>query len=314
MATPTRIIRPGRKQLAALLLAIITLYVIIPQLGSFRHSLALLPRSNWGELVLAILFTILSYVAAAGTYCLLALHPIRYSRTLLVQVAGMFVNRLLPAGVGGMGINYIYLHRSQHSGPQAASVVAANNTLGVIGNSLLIWLLLIFFHGQLPASLHIWKVADARLIFAITAVMAVIWLVLYKYFGDRVVNAGREFIRQFFNYRKRPKQLLSALGCSVALTVFNVASLWMCVLAMHINLSFVAVLLVFSFGVALGSATPTPGGLGGVEAGMVAGLILYHADHATALAAVLVYRLISYWLPLAVGAVCFAYTERRGYI
>jgi uncharacterized protein (TIRG00374 family) len=76
----------------------------------------------------------------------------------------------------------------------------------------------------------------------------------------------------------------------------------------------VAVFLVFTFGIALGTATPTPGGLGGIEAGLVAGLIIYHVDSATALATVLLYRLLSYWLPLLVGAAALVYSQRQRYI
>ena len=93
----------------------------------------------------------------------------------------------------------------------------------------------------------------------------------------------------------------------------NVLGLWFCVLAMHISLPFTAVLIVFSFGILLGAATPTPGGLGGVEAGMVAGLVVYHVDSSAALAAVLTYLLLSYWLPLIAGAAAFLYSQRRGY-
>ena len=60
--------------------------------------------------------------------------------------------------------------------------------------------------------------------------------------------------------------------------------------------------------------TPTPGGLGGVEAGLVAGLVAYRVASADALAAVLVYRLVSYWLMLAIGAAAFVIAERRGYL
>jgi undecaprenyl-diphosphatase len=314
MATSTRIAHPGRKQLAGLALAIIALYIVVPQLGSFRHSLSLLPRADWRDLAFAAILTALSYVAAAGTYYYLALRPLRYGRTLLIQVAGMFVNRLLPAGIGGMGINYLYLIKSRHSGAQAASVVAANNILGVIGNSLLIGLSLAHFHDQLPGSLRIWSVTDGRFIVLMTLAVTAIWFVLYKYFGQRFLRAMHDFLKQFLSYRKRFGQVLPALACSLTLTVCNVASLWFCAMAMHIDLTFVPILLVFSFGVALGSATPTPGGLGGVEAGMVGGLILYGAGHSPALAAVLVYRLISYWLPLFIGAASFAFSERRHYI
>lgn len=311
--SPQPHLRPGRRQLLILLLAAVGLYVIIPQLGSFRNSLSALSDANWNYIVLAVLFTALSYVAAAGNYCLLAWQRLSYVRTLLVQIAGMFVNRLLPAGIGGIGVNYLYLHKSGHSGTRAASVVAANNLLGIIGNLSLVIVLLALFHNQLP-DLKLWPFSGTRPVLLIVLVIIAAWIILYRIYGQRLVQKFKEFLHQVLDYRQRPGRTLLALACSIGLTIANVLSFWYCAQAVHINLSFVTILLVFNLGVLLGTATPTPGGLGGVEAGLVAGLVLYHIDGATALAAALTYRLISYWLPLLVGAGALIYVQRRRYL
>jgi undecaprenyl-diphosphatase len=302
-----------RRQLLLLLLALIAIYVIVPQFGSFRQSLPLLGQADFQELGAALLAVILTYFAAAGTYWCLALYPLSYVRTLVVEIAGMFVNRLLPAGIGGIGTNYAYLRKSQHNKVEAASVVAVNNVLGVVGHGLLLAIFLALYHQNLPA-LQLWQIRNPGVVIGIIGLVAVILLLLYQRFKWRIVHVLREFAHQLLVYRHRFGHLLSALACSASLTLCNVMSLWLCVLAMHSYLPFIAVFVVFSFGIALGTATPTPGGLGGVEAGLVAGLVVYHVDGTTALAAVLMFRLLSYWLPLAAGAVAFVYTQRRGYI
>lgn len=312
MANRRLALTPARGQLIALLLAAVALYAVIPQIGSFRHSLSLLPHARWRDLEAAILFTGLSYAAAAGTYTFLAVKPLWYARTLLVQVAGMFVNRLLPAGIGGISVNYLYLRRNKHSAAQAASVVAANNATGIVGNVLLVLALLPIAGDDLPP-LQLWHIGNTKLILAIAAVSLAAWLIFYRFYRRQLLAGLRKFIGQFLAYRHRPGHLAGALACSLSLTLANVLSFWLCVSAMHITLPFLAALIIFSFGVALGTATPTPGGLGGVEAGMVAGLAVYHVEGATALAAVLLYRLISYWLPLIAGGAAFFYAQRRGY-
>lgn len=304
---------PRRRQLLVLLGAVIILYVVLPQIGSFHDSLALAADAQKSLLMPSLLFTALSYVAAAGTYCLLAVYPLAYARTLLIQLAGMFVNRLLPAGIGSISVNYLYLRRSRHSGPQAASVVAANNSLGIIGHLLLLAVLLLLFHNHLPP-FQLRHINNVRVLVPALAALAVLGAGVYIRYRRQLSRSVRAFLKQFLAYRHRPSRLLAALLCSISLTLSNVLSFWFCVLAMHISLPFIAVLIVFSFGVALGTATPTPGGLGGVEAGLVAGLVVYRVDSAAALAAVLVYRLISYWLPLAVGAAAFVVSQRRKYI
>lgn len=314
MAGKSLKLTPGRQQLLVLLAAAIIFYFVIPQLGNFRHSLELAADARPGLLAISLLCTAMSYVAAAGTYCLLAVRSLPYLRTLLIQLAGTFVNRLLPAGIGSISVNYLNLRQSRHSGAQAASVVAANNGLGIIGNLLLLGVLLVPLHSNLPG-LRLGHISNFKMVVAVAIVVAAVsWVVFYRRYRTQLLNSIQSFGRQLLAYRKRRGHLLAALFCSIGLTLSNVLSLWFCVLAMHISLPFIAVLIVFSFGVALGAATPTPGGLGGVEAGLVAGLVAYHVDSAPALAAVLVYRLISYWLPLAAGAVALLISQRRGYL
>jgi len=82
-------------------------------------------------------------------------------------------------------------------------------------------------------------------------------------------------------------------------------------LALGVHLPFIVVVLIFSFGLSTGTVTPTPGGLGGFEAGLTAGFVAYHVGSASALAIALLFRLISYWLMLAIGALAFTVSERK---
>jgi uncharacterized protein (TIRG00374 family) len=52
----------------------------------------------------------------------------------------------------------------------------------------------------------------------------------------------------------------------------------------------------------LGGLLPLPGGLGGIDGGLIGTLIVYGTPAAVTVAAVLVYRVILFWLPLLVGA------------
>jgi uncharacterized membrane protein YbhN (UPF0104 family) len=61
----------------------------------------------------------------------------------------------------------------------------------------------------------------------------------------------------------------------------------------------------------LGGLLPLPGGLGGIDGGLIGTLIVYGAPAAATAAAVVVYRVILFWLPLLAGAVAFI-SLRRG--
>jgi hypothetical protein len=55
----------------------------------------------------------------------------------------------------------------------------------------------------------------------------------------------------------------------------------------------------------LGNWLPVPGGIGGVELGLVGALILYGLPALTATAAVLLYRVIELWIPAVLGIAAF---------
>jgi uncharacterized protein (TIRG00374 family) len=61
----------------------------------------------------------------------------------------------------------------------------------------------------------------------------------------------------------------------------------------------------------LGGALPLPGGIGGIDAGLIGVLVLYGAPAAVTVAAVLAYRLIQFWVPIAMGAPAFIALWRR---
>ena len=61
----------------------------------------------------------------------------------------------------------------------------------------------------------------------------------------------------------------------------------------------------------LGGLLPLPGGLGGIDGGLIGTLIVFGTPAAVTAAAVLLYRVILFWLPLLAGAVAFV-SLRRG--
>ena len=63
-----------------------------------------------------------------------------------------------------------------------------------------------------------------------------------------------------------------------------------------------------------GRRCPIPGGIGAVEAALVGSFTLVGVDSATATAGVLLYRLLTFWVPVLPGFYAFYWLERRGYL
>lgn len=303
----------SRRRWLLLLLAALALYVLLPQLEVFRHSLSILAKARLGWLLMATVLTAATYWLAAANYCLLTFRPLSYGRTVTMQLASMFANRLLPAGIGNISVNYAYLRRARLTSAQAASTIAANDLIGLIGHGLLLGLVVVCWHGPAAFSLSGGRAGKLSWVYILAVAMLALTLIILKRWRQRLGQSLRRVVQQMLGYRHKKLRLSGTLAASIGLTLCNVASLYGCVLALQLPVSFIQVLIAFTLGIGLGTVTPTPGGLGGVEAGLVAGLVAYHVHGADALAAVLAYRLISYWLALAVGALAFVIAERRGY-
>jgi glycosyltransferase 2 family protein len=301
--------RFSRKHFLLIAVLVVALYVITPQLRAFHSSWHLLlhPQATW--VATALLLTAGTYLAAAGTYYLLAFRTLHYGATVLVQLAAMFVNRLLPSGVGALGVNYAYLRRMKHTLGQAGSIVALNNLLGALGHGLLLVLVVISAGSAAALPAHDSTLSHLlKLLLVITAVMVVAILFLRR---GRLREIRRDIIQSILGYRQRSWRLPAALLSSMLLTLGNVLCLVCCGLALGINLPLVAWMIIFTFGIGTSTAVPTPGGLGGFEAGLTAGMIAYHVPRPEALAIALLYRLASYWVPLLVGGGAFVVCQKQ---
>jgi uncharacterized protein (TIRG00374 family) len=300
-----------RKRLLILGLFLLLLYVVLPQIGDFHSSLTLLRHARFGWAVTGFIFTLLTYMAAAGIYVTLAVRPLRYLRSVLVQCAGMFANRLLPAGIGAIGVNYEYLRHSKHSSAQAATVVAVNNMLGIIGHLLLLSAVVIFDGRAVDHVMigHQFHINGAIIAGIIVILIAAITVLMTRH--RQLLKAIKRILQTLRTYRTHPARLTLALILSMTLTSLYGLCLWSCGQAIGIHISILQLFIVLTLGVAGGTVVPTPGGIGGAEAGLVAGLVAYGVSGADALAVALFYRLLTYWLPLIFGGFAFITVERR---
>ena len=136
---------------------------------------------------------------------------------------------------------------------------------------------------------------------------------------NRVLRRPREhgldqvhdFVGQLRAARLTPANGAAALGHAVLNWLFDAAALWMCLRAISDDpASGTQVLLAFCAGMAAGSITLVPGGLGIIDNALVVGLVATGVPAATAIAAVVLYRLLT--LGFVVGAGWLAWLAVRG--
>jgi uncharacterized membrane protein YbhN (UPF0104 family) len=119
-----------------------------------------------------------------------------------------------------------------------------------------------------------------------------------------LVGGTREAVQML-----RSRNLLIIVG-SVGYWAFDNAVLWATFHAFGYAPPLTIILLGYLIG-QLGGLLPLPGGLGGIDGGLIGTLIVYGARAAPTTAAVLVYRVILFWLPLIAGTIAFI-SLRRG--
>jgi uncharacterized protein (TIRG00374 family) len=302
-----------KKQLIWLAVSLVALYVIIPQFGNFSHSWHRLTYPNWYFVGLSALSIALTIVVSSLTYVALSVKRLRVLEVMLVQLANTFINRLLPAGIGGIGTNIQYLRHNKYGAATAASIVATNNLLGVAAHMGIFLAAIIFIHNSsiLP-KIHVHLSVLLLSLVAVAIAIGIITLIILLVRNAHRLEEGFSHYVHQTKFLVKPARLAAALTSQMALTFIDVSALYFSIKAVGIHLSFVDALIIFTFGAVVRNFTPTPGGIGGIEAGLLAALVAYKVGGAEALAAVLLYRLISYWIPLGIGAVAFFFVSDKG--
>ncbi len=118
---------------------------------------------------------------------------------------------------------------------------------------------------------------------------------------DRVLPQVKSAVPQVLAVLQHPAKLTQLLGGALLLDMSFVAALVCATRAFGAQAPVASIAVVYFAGAIVGSAVPTPGGLGGIEAAMSFGLISIGVDSGTAVSSVLLYRLATYWLPIPFG-------------
>jgi uncharacterized membrane protein YbhN (UPF0104 family) len=90
---------------------------------------------------------------------------------------------------------------------------------------------------------------------------------------------------------------------------FDIAALWAAFEAFGDSPA-VGILVVGYFVGMLANTLPLPGGVGGVDGGMIGAFVAFGVDPASAIVAVLAYRFFAFWLPIVPGALAFGSLRR----
>lgn len=290
-------------------------FVALPQVGQAGATLEALRRARWVWLPAVAAASAFTYLMAALAVMGASGARLALGRTWAVQVAAAFTNRLAPAGLGGMSTNVRYLLAAGVHRAAAATTVGLTSAAGFVVHALgLIVVVPLLGSGgraHLPSPPDLpdrWP-ALVGVAGALAAAGLLRW-------GRRLAGhlgpALRTARSNLAMVATRPGRAVALFGGSAGVTAGYAAALTASLKAFGGGLPVTRVVAAYLGASALAAAAPTPGGLGALEAALVAALTKLGGATGPSVAAVLLYRLVTYWAPVVPGLVLFRRLRRRG--
>ena len=312
-APPVRVERVRPRRVLTWIATLFAAYLLLGQLG--RGSLvATLRSADWRWVLPALGLSVLTYAAAAWALSGFVPDRLRFPPLVLAQLAGSFVMLVTPAAVGGAALNIRYLQRRKVPAAVAAASVGLSQVVGFV----LHLVLLITFAAITGSERHSLQ-PPTWVYFVVGALVVIVLIVLAIPAGRRRLRARltpvlSQVLPRLLAVVQQPRKLAEGIGGTLLLTASYILCLAACIRALGGSIPIESTAVVYLTGSALGSAVPTPGGIGAVEAALSAGLTAAGLPGATAVSAVLLFRILTFWLPIPVGWGALNYLERRHYI
>jgi uncharacterized protein (TIRG00374 family) len=298
------ITRFTRNQVIQLVLLVALVYVAYPFISTVPAFFSELRTANWWWALMGLAVSALTYIGAAAALWSCADGLVSFKNLAIMQVANTFAATTTPAGVGGLALSTRFLQKGGLGALRATAAVALQQTVQVITHVAL----LIFFTFAAGASADLSHfVPSPTLLYLIGGVLLglvgafLIVPKLRQWLATAVRPRLKEVIGDLAELAREPKRLaIIVLGCA-ATTLGAALALWASIEAFGGNTSFVTVTVVTMVGGTLASAAPTPGGVGAVEAALIGGLAAFGVPTAIAVPSVLLYRVLTCWLPVFIG-------------
>jgi len=309
--TPVQLERIRPRTLVTLVASVAAIYLLAGELARASPG-SVLRSADWRWGVAALALSAVTYVGAALSLSGFVSERLNFFRTLLVQLASSFVTLVTPAAVGGAALNVRYLQRRKIPASVAVASVGVSQVVAFV----LHILLLIVFAAIAGTGTKDPITPPTWAYFVLAGLVILAGVVLAVPAGRRLVRARLsptfgQVLPRLLEAAQHPRKLAEGVGGALLLSLAYILCLAACVAAFGRSVPFAKIGFVYLTGSAIGSIIPTPGGLGAVEAALTAGLTAAGVPGAVAVSAVLLFRLLTFWLPVPFGWAALNFLERQ---
>ena len=326
----------------ALVVAVIlvALYFVLPKLTGLEDSLRRIEDADPVWIAIALGFNLLSFAAYIALFRGIlggrAVTPkvserLDWQSSYQITLAGLAATRLFSAGgAGGIALTYWALRRAGMGTRQAASRMVAFLVLLYTVYLLALVICGIFlrvglFAGPAPVAMTIVPAALAGVALIILFLLSLIPLDLDRIVarwaqGHRRVRMARRIAsvpatiaagtREALTILRHPSNGLLALAGAIGFWAANIAVLWACFHAFGESVPKAVLVQGFFVGMTANLLPFFPGGVGSVDAGMIAAFLAFGEPSSTVFVSVLAYRVIAFWLPIPPGILAYLQLRR----
>ena len=316
------------------LIAVVGVYFLFPQIVGVGDDPGAqkLGEGNKIWIAVALAFGGLMFLSYVALFKAVIGHSIRlrWRESYEITMAGLAATRLFSAGgAGGIVLTYWALRKAGMAQKDAAAKMVAFNVLlyAVYMVTLVVNGILLYegiFNGPAPVGMTLIPAAIAGGVIILFLLFALVPGDLEKRFsaGSQQTFSGRTMrrlatvpstlavgMREALRYVREPSRGGLALLGAIGFWAAQIAILAAAFKAFDVSVPLAVLVQGFFVGM-FANLLPLPGGVGGVDAGMIGAFVIFGYPSNTVFAAVLIYRLIAFWLPLLPGVIAFFMLRR----
>jgi glycosyltransferase 2 family protein len=299
---------------------LIGVWAIIGVLSDVSGALAVIKGARWAWVALAFVLAQLPIVGDAWALLGSVAGQLPFGRCVALETSNNFV-ALVGGDAARFAVRVRFFQRQGYDAETAISSGAIATSGSWLAKSALFLLALGFAAGdfQVPQSSGgdqraIWVVLGVVLAAGIAAALVTLIPRLRRLARDRLRPHVVSIWANVKMIAATPRKIVYVLAGSVLAQLLVAFALGASLHAVGQQASLAVILVVMTAASLIGSAVPVPGGAGVVEAGLIAGLTSAGVPQDQAVAAVLIQRLCTAYLPPIWGWLTLAWMRRREYV
>ena len=314
------------------LVAFAVIYFLLPKVIGLEDAIEKLEDGSWPWFAVAVGFNVAAFAAYVALFRGVIgenVVSLDWKESYEITMAGLAASRLLSAGgAGGVVLSYWALRKA---GMQRAEAARRMVAFMVLLYSVYVLAVIIFgvllrvgvLPGEAPVSVTLIPAAIAGGLAIILVLVALIpgnlqgrlsfdghsRVLRFLVKLSSVPATLSTGIRTALGFLRNPRKGSLAVSGAVGFWAANIGILWASFEAFGESVPIGVVVMGFFVGM-VGNLIPDPAGVGGVDAGLIGTFVIFGLPAATVIAAVLVYRLVAFWLPLPPGIIAFLQLRR----